>query len=284
MTIKRKFKKVIVYVCITFFVIAVAFVTITFRAKSQAGLIEVGCAALLFVIFLNILKRVIPHSSGMIVTILSLLFAIMLLLANFSMQKKRHSEYTFKEFMIGDFLVKKIMGIHKEKPDALLAKKLENIIPGEFTQTKTEKSTIESPFEKPQKDLMGEPVFLPLDELNQVQVRKEKFHAFSIPKETVSYKLEFADIEGFNPGRPKMFMPFIDNDFSTMNIPAVGNKVWSPLYLPSEVSFSIGPLHAIFSKSEKEAERLVPEIQQPTLDKYLPAEPAKQVMEALQIP
>jgi hypothetical protein len=186
--------------------------------------------------------------------------------------------------MIGDFLVQKIMGIHKEKPDALLAKKLENIIPGEFTQTKTEKSTIESPFEKPQKDLMGKPAFLPLEELNQVNVRKEKFHAFSIPEETVNYKIEFADLEGFKPGRPKMFMPFIDDEFNTMNIPTVGNKVSSPLYLPSEESFSIGPLHAIFSKAEKEAEKLVPEIQQPTLDKCLAAEPANQVMEPLHVP
>jgi hypothetical protein len=284
MTIKRKLKKIIVYVCITFFFIAVAFVCITLRGKSQAGLIEVGCAAFISVLFLHILKKVIPHSSSMIVTILSLLIATMLLFANFSMQKKKHSEYTFKEFLIGDFLVQKIMGVHKEKPDALLARKLENILPGEFTQTKTEKSTIESPFEKPDKDLMGKPAFLPLDELNHVDVLKEKFHPFSIPTETVNHKLEFADIEGFKPGRPRMIMAFIEDDFNAMNKQTLGNYMSSPLYFPSEEIVSVSLLRAIVSQAEIEEEVLFPEIQPATLEEYMDEEPSRQVMETLQIP
>ena len=284
MTIKKNFKKATVYICIAFFFIAAAFVCITFTGKSQAGLFEVGSASLLFVIFLHILKKVIPYSSSMIVTILSLLIAIMFLFANFSMQKKRHSEYTFKEYLIGDFLVQRIVGIKKERPDALLAKKLENIIPGEFTQTKTEKFTIESPFEKPEKDLMGDPTFLPLEELDHVFMLKEKFHAFSIPQETLSYEVKFAEIEGFTPGRTRMIMASIEDSFAAMNKQASGNKVSSPLHYPSEEIASMSLLRAVFSQQEKEAEVSVSEMQPVTLEEDIDEEPEIQVMETLLLP
>ncbi len=284
MTVKRKFKKVIVYFTITLFFIAVAFVSITFTGKSQAGLIEVGCAALLSVIFLHILKRVIPHSSGTIVTILSLLIAIMLLLANFSMQKKKHPHYTFEEFLIGDLLVQRIMGIHKERPDALLAKKLENIIPGEFTQTKTEKSTIESPFEKPEKDLMGTPAFLPLEEPHHVGVRKVNFLAFAIPKEAVNHILKIADSEGFKPGKPRMITELIEDDMDVVSQQTIGDQASFPLHYPSEEFVSLGPLQAIFSPPENEGEMLVSELHEMTAEGYIAEEASKQVVDTLHTP
>lgn len=284
MTIKKKIKTAIVYICIALFFISAAFVCITFTGKSQAGLIEVGCASLLFVLFLHILKKVIPHSSSMIVTILSLLIAIMFVLANFSMQKKRHSQYTFKEFLIGDFLVQRMVGIKKERPDALLAKKLENIIPGEFTQTKTEKSTIESPFEKPEKDLMGKPTFLPLEELNPVFMLKEKFYAFSIPEETVNYEVRFAGIEGFTPSKTKMIMASIEDNFNTMDKKTVGNQVSSPLSYPAEETVSKGLLRVIFSQPEKETEISAAEMRPVTLEEHIDEEPENQVMETLLLP
>ncbi|MCP5003485.1 MAG: hypothetical protein GY941_05955 [Planctomycetes bacterium] len=284
MTIKRQFKKVVVYVCVTFFLIAVAFVCITLRGKSQAGLIEVGCAAFLSVIFLQILKKLIPHASSMIVTILALLIACMLLFANFGMQRKKHSEYTFKEFLIGDFLVQRMMGIHKERPDALLARKLENIIPGEFAQTKTEKSTIESTYEKPGKDLMGEPVFLPIDDLNHVEMRKETYYALNTPTETVNHKLKFADMEGFKPGRPRLVTAVIEGDFDAMNEQVPGNYTLSPLYFSSKDTVSISLLSAVCSQAEREGESLSAEIQPVELEGYMEEVPWQQVMGELRFP
>ena len=79
-----------------------------------------------------------------------------------------------------------------------LAKRLKNVIPGSVFQTKTEKDTIESTFEKPEKDLMGEPVTLPIDKLSTVSIsiHKGRIHSFYVPEETINYKLEVADKEG----------------------------------------------------------------------------------------
>ena len=285
MTIKKQFNKAIIYICIAFFSLAVAFVFITFRGMSQAGLIEVGCSAFVFVIFLHILKKIIPHSAGMIVTVLSLLMAIMLLFANYSLQKKKHKDYTFREFLVGDFLTKRIMGRHTEIPSELLVKKLENIIPGEFTQTRTEKQTIESPFEKPEKDLMGKPSDLPLNELSHVAMRKEKLHSFQIPGETIDYKPKFAVREGLKLGMTRMTMEFIEDDLEISKKENLGNHLTSSLYLPLEAEVvSSRPFHAVFSQSEKQAELSVPEIQAGELEGYISDEPGKQVMGKLQTP
>ena len=119
----------------------VVFAGLTYSGKWQAGLIEIGCSAFLFVIFLHVLKIIIPQFSGKILTALSVIIAVILIYANYGLQKNQHQEYTFKELLVGDLLVKKLIGTHEKLPDELLAKKLEDVIPGEFAQTKTEKDT-----------------------------------------------------------------------------------------------------------------------------------------------
>jgi len=123
-----RFESAMVYTCIAFFVIAVVFVSFTYSGKWQAGLIEVGCSAFLFVIFLHILRIVIPQSSGKIITALSAIIVVMLIYANYSLQRNKHKKYTFKEILVGDLLVRKIIGTHAGLPDELLAKRIEDVI------------------------------------------------------------------------------------------------------------------------------------------------------------
>ena len=92
-----RFSRIILYSCIAFFVIAVVFVSFTYNGKWQAGLIEVGGSIFLFVIFLHILKIIIPQSSGIIITTLSILIAVILVCANLSLQRNKNKEYTFNE-------------------------------------------------------------------------------------------------------------------------------------------------------------------------------------------
>lgn len=229
-----RFKSTMVYTCIAFFVIAVVFVSFTYSGKWQAGLIEVSCPAFLFVIFLHILKIVIPQSSGRIITALSVIIAVMLIYANYSLQKNKNSEYTFKELLVGDLLVKKLIVKHMEIPEPLLTKKLKGIVPGEFVQTKTEKGTIESPFERPEKDLMGDPLILPLDNPVSVSIRKERVHSFGIPKETMNYKSALANNEGLRVDVTRIvtagFMARPDSLAEQISAP----HVTAPMHLPSE--------------------------------------------------
>lgn len=285
MSIKKKLKRAVVYICITFFLLSVAFVYITFRGKYQAGLIEVGCSAFLFIIFLHILRIVIPQSSSIIVTVLSVLIAAMLIYANYSLQKDKHSEYTFKELLVGDLLIKKLTGKHGEIPEKALPGKLEDRIPGEFAQTKTEKHTIESSFEKPDKDLIGRPVISPLDKLISASMRKERVHSLDIPKETVNYKVEFANNEGLGLDRARMVMEKFIVQIDKFDEQISGQHIQGLFYLPPEEKDVLDGLYrTIHDKPELPATESESEIQPALSEGPVVEGPGKKVMEKLQTP
>ena len=280
-----RFNRIMIYTCIAFFVIAVVFVSFTYNGKWQAGLIEVGSATFLFVIFLHILKIIIPQSSGKIITTLSILIAAMLIYANLSLQRNKNKEYSFNELLVGDLLVKKLVGKHEELPDEQLAKRLKNVIPGSVTQTKTEKDTIESTFEKPEKDLMGEPVTLPTDKLSTVSIpiHKAKKHSFYVPEEAINYKLEVADKEGLRLSRARIatagfaVQPYKpDEQVSGMHTPA-------PLYLPPEKEIDYSSLQrSIYSKPEQPSATSESKMQPALSEEYIEDKTGKQVEEKLQ--
>ena len=282
---QSRFSRIILYLCIAFFVIAVIFVSFTFNGKWQAGLIEVGGSIFLFVIFLNILKIIIPQSSGIIITTLSILIAAILVCANLSLQRNKNKEYTFNELLVGDLLVKKLVGKHEERPDQQLAKRIKNVIPGSIAQTKTEKDTIESTFEKPEKDLMGEPVTLPIDKLSTVSIpiHKGRKHPFYIPEETLNYKLEVAGKESLRLSRARIatagftVQPFKpEEQVSGMQTPA-------PLYLPPEKEIDYSLLQrTIYSKPEQPAATPESEIQPVPSEEHIENETDKQVEDKLQ--
>ncbi|MBZ0109098.1 MAG: hypothetical protein K8F52_10545 [Candidatus Scalindua rubra] len=238
-----RFNRIIIYTCIAFFVIAVIFVSFTYNGKWQAGLIEVGSATFLFVIFLHILKIIIPQSSGKIITTLSILIAVMLISANLSLQKNKNKEYTFNELLVGDLLVKKLVGKHEELPDEQLAKRLKDVIPGSIFQTKTENDTIESTFEKPEKDLMGEPFTLPVDKLSTVAIpiQTGRIHSFYMPEETMNYKLEVADKEGLRRDRARIVTVGFEVQLDMFNEKIPGPKKPASMYIPptEPIDFSL---------------------------------------------
>ena len=276
-------KRAILYTCITFFLLAVVFVGLTYSGKWQAGLIEVGCSVFLFVIFLHILKIITPQSSGKIVTALSVIIVVMLIYANYNLQRNEHKEYTFKELLVGDLLVKKLIGTHEELPDELLSKRFEDVIPGEFAQTKTEKDTIESPFEKPERVLMGKPVTLPLDKPVSVFVRKEKLHPLGIPEETMNYKFEVGENEGLRVDRARAvtagFVVLLDK----FNEQVSGLHTLDSLCLPLEVKIANDSLsRTIYDKIELPTAILEPEIQTALPEEGVVEEAGKQAEGKLQ--
>jgi len=280
-----RFSRIILYSCIAFFVIAVIFVSFTYNGKWQAGLIEVGGSIFLFVIFLHILKIIIPQSSGTIITTLSILIAAMLIYANLSLQRNKHEEYTFNELLVGDLLVKKFVGKNEELPDEQLAKRLKNVIPGSVFQTKTEKDTIESTFEKPEKDLMGEPVTLPIDKLSTVSIsiHKGRIHSFYVPEETTNYKLEVAGEEGLKRSRAKIATAGFTNQPYKPDEQVSGMHSPAPLYLPPEKEIDYSLLQrTIYSKPEQPAATLETEMQPDLSEEHIENKTDKQVEEKLQ--
>ncbi|MBC8555686.1 MAG: hypothetical protein H8D23_39235 [Candidatus Brocadiales bacterium] len=238
-----RLNRIIIYTCIALFVIAVIFVSFTYNGKWQAGLIEVGSSTFLFVIFLHILRIIIPQSSGKIITTLSILIAVMLIYANLSLQRNKNKGYTFNELLVGDLLVKKLVGKHEELPDKQLAKRLKNVIPGSIFQTKTENDTIESTFEKPEKDLMGEPFTLPVDKLSTVAIPilTGRIHSFYVPEETMNYKLEVADKEGLRRDRARIVTAGFEVQLDMFNEKISGPKTPASMYIPptEQIDFSL---------------------------------------------
>ncbi|MGR3303514.1 MAG: hypothetical protein ACUZ8I_13555 [Candidatus Scalindua sp.] len=278
-------KRAILYTCIIFFLLAVMFVGLTYSGKWQAGLIEVGCSAFLFVIFLHILKIIIPQSSGKIITALSVIIVVMLIYANYSLQRNKHKGYTFKELLVGDLLVKKLIGTHAELPDELLAKRLEDVIPGEFAQTKTEKDTLESPFEKPEKVLMGKPVTLPLDKPVSVSMRKEMQHPLNMPEETMNYKLEVGENEGLGVDRARAVTAGFVVRLDKFNEQVSGPHTLAPLYLPSEAEIFNNRLYrTINGKPERPEDISESETHQALPEEDVVDETGKQVEGKLQKP
>ena len=280
-----KLTKAIIYTCITFFVMAVVFVILTYIGKWQAGLIEVSSAAFLFVIFLHILKMIMPQSSGKIITALSVIIAIILIYVNFSLQKNEHKEYTFKELLIGNLLVDKLVGKDDKFKNKLPTKKFKNIFPGEFAQMKTEKDTIESPFEKPEKDLMGKPITLPLDKPNDISLRQEKSQHFSMPKETYNYKLLTANTEMPKRDRAKIVtVDFVDQPYK-LDEQIQSIHLSTTLFLPPEGKTDFSTLqHTIYDKPEQPSAISESEIQPAPSEKVVAEEAGKQVEKKLQTP
>ena len=282
-----RFNRIIIYTSIVFFVIAVIFVSFTYYGKWQAGLIEVSSSAFLFVIFLHILKVVIPQSSGRIIMVLSILIALMLIFTNFSLQRNQNKRYTFKELLVGDLLVKRLIGKHEKLPDEQLAERLKNVIPGEFAQTKTEKDTIESPFEKPEKDLMGEPVTFPVDKPSTVSIpmHKGRIHSFYVPEETIIYKFEIAGIEGLRVDRARIATAGFAIQLDNLDGQVSASHTPAPLYLPSEGK--IDPVllqRTIYSKPEQPAAILESEMRPALPEEHIEHKTDKQVEEKLQTP
>jgi len=284
---RARINRIILYTSIAFFVITVIFVSFTYYGRWQAGLIEVSSSAFLFVIFLHILNAVMPQSSGKIITTLSVLIAVMLIFTNFSLQRNMKKGYTFKELLVGDLLVKKLTGKHEELPDQQLTKRLKDVIPGGFAQTKTEKDTIESPFEKPEKDLMGKPVTLPIDKLSTVSIpiHKGRIHSFYVPEETINYKLEVAGKEGLRIERARIVKAGFVIQPDKPKEQVSGPHTPAPLYLPSEGKIDYSLLQrTIYSKPEQPAAILESEMQPALSEEHVVDKTGKQIEEKLQIP
>ena len=197
MSNKDKIKTILIYLSITFFIITVIFIYLTFKGKPQAGLIEVGCSSVLFVIFLYVLQKVFPQSTGLVSIILSVLLAVTLLLSNYYLQVKEDEGYTFKEIVVGDLLTKKLFFdndvIESKSDEKNLVNSARRI---DFHQKMTEKSTIESTFEKPEKTYMANnPVIQPHEINHNDDVNEHKSNDIDVPLFAAVYKLQLKGSE-----------------------------------------------------------------------------------------
>ena len=129
-------KHLVAHVCIWFLVIILVMVYFTSTGSPQAGLLEVGVSALIFVALFHLVMKFFPLVSKIITSVIVIGFGIALIFVNYHYLKVVKKDASLKQLLVGDLLVHKILKTIKKEPIALVTKEE---IPKTVSEPKCEK-------------------------------------------------------------------------------------------------------------------------------------------------
>ena len=115
-------KHMVAHVCIWFLVIILVMVYFTSTGSPQAGLVEVGVSALIFVALFHLVMKFFPLVSKIITSVIVIGFGIALIFVNYHYLKVVKKDASLKQLLVGDLLVHKILKTIKKEPIALVTK------------------------------------------------------------------------------------------------------------------------------------------------------------------
>ena len=115
-------KHMVAYLCIWFLVAVLVMVYFTSTGLPQAGLLEVGASALIFVILFHLVMKFFPLVSKIITSVIVIGFGIALIYVNYHFLKVIKKDAHLEELLVGDLLVKKIVKTIKKEPIAVAVK------------------------------------------------------------------------------------------------------------------------------------------------------------------
>ena len=107
-------KHMVAHVCIWFLVIVLVMVYFTSTGSPQAGLFEVGGAALIFVVLFHLVMKFFPLVSKIITSVIVIGFGIALIIINYHYLKVVKTDASLKQLLVGDLLVHKILKKNKK--------------------------------------------------------------------------------------------------------------------------------------------------------------------------
>lgn len=116
-------KHLVAHICIWFLVIVLVMVYFTSTGSPQAGLLEVGISAFIFVALFHLIMKFFPLVSKIITSVIAIGFGIALVFVNYHYLKVVKTDATLKELLVGDLLVHKIVKTVQKEPITLLTKK-----------------------------------------------------------------------------------------------------------------------------------------------------------------
>ncbi|MDQ1272758.1 MAG: hypothetical protein QG591_1388 [Planctomycetota bacterium] len=138
-------KHMVAHVCIWFLVIVLVMVYFTSTGSPQAGLLEVGGAALIFVVLFHLVMKFFPLVSKIITSAIVIGFGIALIIINYHYLKVVKTDASLKQLLVGDLLVHKILKTIKKEPIALVKKEE---IPQTVSEQAYEKPSPAVPFDQ----------------------------------------------------------------------------------------------------------------------------------------
>jgi len=115
-------KHMVAHVCIWFLVIILVMVYFTSTGSPQAGLLEVGVSALIFVALFHLVMKFFPLVSKIITSVIVIGFGMALIFVNYHYLKVVKKDASLKQLLVGDLLVHKILKTIKKEPIVLVTK------------------------------------------------------------------------------------------------------------------------------------------------------------------
>ncbi|MCF6156756.1 MAG: hypothetical protein E3K36_16305 [Candidatus Brocadia sp.] len=115
-------KHLVAHVCIWFLVVVLIMVYFTSTGSPQAGLLEVGISALIFVVLFHLVMKFFPLITKIITSVIVIGFGIALIFVNYHYLKAVKKDASLKQLLVGDLLVHKILKTAKKEPIALVTK------------------------------------------------------------------------------------------------------------------------------------------------------------------
>jgi len=129
-------KHMVAHVCIWFLVIILVMVYFTSTGSPQAGLLEVGVSAFIFVALFHLVMKYFPVVSKIITSVIVIGFGIALIFVNYHYLKVVKKDASLEQLLVGDLLVNKIVKTIKKEPIAVVSKEE---IPKTVSELKHEK-------------------------------------------------------------------------------------------------------------------------------------------------
>lgn len=102
-------KHIVVYLCIWFLVIALVMFYFTITGSPQAGLLEIGISAFIFIISFYFVIRFFPYIAKIFSLAIVTVFGLVLIYMNYHFLKLVKNDASFKQLLVGDLFVRKIM-------------------------------------------------------------------------------------------------------------------------------------------------------------------------------
>ena len=106
----------VAHVCVWFLVIALLMVYFTSTGSPQAGLLEVGVSAFIFVILFHFVMKFFPLISKIITSVIVIGFGMALIFVNYHYLKAVKTDASLKQLLVGDLLVHKILKTINKEP------------------------------------------------------------------------------------------------------------------------------------------------------------------------
>lgn len=115
-------KHLVAHLCIWFLVVVLIMVYFTSAGSPQAGLLEVGASALIFVVLFHLVMKFFPLITKIITSVIVIGFGIALIFVNYHYLRAVKKDAPLKQLLVGDLLVHKILRTIKKEPIALVTK------------------------------------------------------------------------------------------------------------------------------------------------------------------